>query len=269
MHRAPLASSIVGFIVVFSPSLSNRSPFREDLSFAVVSAEGLPRALHPAEMNLLGARASPKRRLEFSAGRAAARVALERLTRNPQPVLRGPKGEPLWPEGMTGSIAHCGPCAVALVARRLVARAIGIDLERSGAVQEKNIADVICCPSELHWAGQDAGCCERLTMLFSAKESVFKAFYPMCRRLIEFTEVMLSWDPERELFRGRLLTNLSLELKSGYEFEVGCERGQNFVLSFVVLRAESEGHAQSPKRFVPGMPPQLQRLSITDEGFFR
>ena len=210
-----------------------------DLSFAAVSETDTPSQIpHPMEMAFLGAGASPRRRREFALGRTAARVALEHLSGKPQPVLRGRRGEPLWPEGVIGSVAHCradsGSWAIALVARCSLARAIGVDLERMGTVRVKEVADVICCRSELAWAAGDGDWSDRLTMLFSAKESVFKAFYPICRRFFDFSKVMLIWAPESERFRGRSLAGLGPELERGHEFDVGCSRVGAFVVTFVV-----------------------------------
>src|SRR6266704_3331949 len=36
---------------------------------------------------------------------------------NAFPILRGQKGEPLWPEGIAGSITHCYPWNVAVAAK--------------------------------------------------------------------------------------------------------------------------------------------------------
>ncbi|MGN5635089.1 4'-phosphopantetheinyl transferase family protein [Streptomyces sp. AC154] len=53
------------------------------------------------------ARSTPARRAEFTSVRACARRAMTRLGRAPVPVLRGPRGAPLWPPGLVGSMTHC------------------------------------------------------------------------------------------------------------------------------------------------------------------
>ena len=62
--------------------------------------------LFPAEEALVRT-ADPRRRAEFTAGRACARTALARLGLPTAPVLAGRAGEPRWPAGVTGSITHC------------------------------------------------------------------------------------------------------------------------------------------------------------------
>ena len=241
-------------------SLGAYFPLSEHISLAVISAEdhrGLN--LHPAEMDLVGSRWSPKRRAEFRLGRQAASLALARLGSNPRPVLRGPGGEPLWPEGIVGSIAHCESWAVALVARSSAASAIGVDLERRAASPNRDIADVICCPEELGWASQEGACGERLIMLFSAKEAVFKALYPQCGRFIDFKDVVLAWNPEHQHFEGRLLVTLSPDLKAGHEFLVECELIGRFVFTFLVHPAGPRSRSHPPRSFVQGLRFHLDR----------
>jgi 4'-phosphopantetheinyl transferase EntD len=83
---------------------------------AVRSArEDIDTALFPEEEAMV-ARAVGKRRREFSTARACARDALVELGEPPQAIPTGPKGEPLWPPGVVGSITHCDgyrACAVA------------------------------------------------------------------------------------------------------------------------------------------------------------
>ena len=75
-------------------------------------------------------------------------------------------------------------------------------------------------------------------MVFSAKEAAFKALYPLCNRFIDFKEVRLRWIPEREQFRGELLTSLNSDLTRGFEFNVGCNRDGDLIFTLVVI---SEG----------------------------
>jgi 4'-phosphopantetheinyl transferase EntD len=89
----------------------------------------------------------PRRRREYVTTRACARAALERLEVEPVPILSGRHGEPLWPEGVTGSLTHCPGYRAAAVARTSDITSIGIDAEADGE--------------------------DRL--LFSARESVYKA----------------------------------------------------------------------------------------------
>ncbi|MEU2336614.1 4'-phosphopantetheinyl transferase superfamily protein [Streptomyces sp. NPDC006654] len=153
--------------------------------------------LYPEEAALV-ARAVPKRRREFSAVRACARRAMEKLGVPPQPVLTGERGAPRWPDGLLGSMTHCeGYCAAALVrATDLVS--LGIDAEPHAPLPE-GVAEAVLLPAErerldrlaaarpdVHW--------DRL--LFSAKESVYKAWFPLTGKWLDFMEADIELVPE-------------------------------------------------------------------------
>jgi len=145
-------------------------------------------------------RSMPSRRAEFTTGRALARQALEALGHADWALLAGPGGEPLWPPGITGSLTHCdGYRGVAVVDASLV-RAIGIDAEPNEPLprgvlshvttdDERRRLDTVSFPAGV--AGD--------RLLFSAKESAFKAFYAMTRSWVTFLdiEVWLKIDGQR------------------------------------------------------------------------
>ncbi|WP_030662752.1 4'-phosphopantetheinyl transferase family protein [Streptomyces cellulosae] len=145
--------------------------------------------LYPEEEAVV-ARAVPKRRREFTVVRSCARRAMEKLGVPPQPVLPGERGAPRWPAGLTGSMTHCdGYCAAALV-RATDLASLGIDAEPDGPLPE-GVLDAVSLPQErerllrladghpaIHW--------DRL--LFSAKESVYKAWFPLTQQWLDFSE---------------------------------------------------------------------------------
>lgn len=134
--------------------------------------------LSVAEKEVLGPRASDVRRRHFAAGRHAARIAMSRIGIEDGEVLRGERGEPLWPDGIVGSITHAEDTAIAMVARRSDARAIGIDLERMRSVEE--IESLVAFDDELIWLERSQGLRDRVLLeLFATKESVYKALYPL------------------------------------------------------------------------------------------
>lgn len=158
------------------------------------------------------AQAVHKRRREFAAVRSCARKAMEKLGVPPQAVLPGERGAPRWPSGLTGSMTHCdGYCAAALV-RATDLASLGIDAEPDGPLPE-GVLSAVALPGEqerllrlaethpgVHW--------DRL--LFSAKESVYKAWFPLTGRWLDFSEadIDLSVDPggrSRGAFRAELL----------------------------------------------------------------
>lgn len=144
------------------------------------------------------------RRAEFATARSCARQALRNLGLPAGPILRGAKREPLWPTGIVGSITHCTGYRAAAVARATEVLTIGIDAEPHAAI-EARITERVLDDAERAWiAGAPVGIhWDRL--IFSAKESVYKAWFPLARRWLGFEEAHVAIDPDAGAFRARLL----------------------------------------------------------------
>jgi 4'-phosphopantetheinyl transferase EntD len=182
---------------------------------AVASAEAWddsPDAvLYPGEAELIS-RAVDKRRREFRTARHCARRALHQLGLPPVAVLRGERGEPQWPPGVVGSLTHCSGYRAAAIARSSVIRALGIDAEPNEPLPT-GVLDTIALTEEQRRLSQLAvadptTCWDRL--LFSAKESVYKAWFPLTRRWLGFEDATVTItgnaaDPARGSFAARLL----------------------------------------------------------------
>jgi 4'-phosphopantetheinyl transferase EntD len=144
------------------------------------------------------------RRAEFATARACAREALRNLGLPPGPILRGAKREPLWPTGIVGSITHCTGYRAAAVARANQVLTIGIDAEPHAAIEARVTARVLDDEERAWIAGAPAGVhWDRL--IFSAKESVYKAWFPLTRRWLGFEEARVAIDPGTGVFEARLL----------------------------------------------------------------
>jgi 4'-phosphopantetheinyl transferase EntD len=162
--------------------------------------------LYPAEREALG-QAVEVRRREFVTARACARDALARLGVASGPIPTGSRGEPVWPGGVVGSITHCEgyrACAVALD-RDLTT--IGIDAEVAEPLPAGLIGD-IALPEERRLierlALEDPGISwDRL--LFSIKESIYKAWFPLARSWLGFEDASVLIDRERHTFAAHLL----------------------------------------------------------------
>jgi len=184
---------------------------------AAVEAFGhVPGATLFPEEAVVVARAVSQRRAEFASARACARAALVRLGEPPVPILRGARGAPRWPVGLTGSITHCDGYCAAAVARTADVATLGLDAEPNEALPD-GVYDMIALASEqariagLATAGSHAGpsvCWDRL--LFCAKEAVYKAWFPVAQRWLDFHEADITigtaaLDAEHGTFSARLL----------------------------------------------------------------
>lgn len=168
--------------------------------------DALEGPLHPEEAAQI-ARAVESRRREFTTARLCARRALARLGLPPVAVPPGPQGEPRWPAGVLGSITHAAGYRAAAVARSADVLALGIDAEPDLPLPE-DLLESIASPREqarlleLERAAPEPVNWGRL--LFSAKESVYKAWFPQGRRILDFCDADVAFDPEGS-FRARLL----------------------------------------------------------------
>jgi 4'-phosphopantetheinyl transferase EntD len=163
-------------------------------------------AIFPAEEALL-ARAVEKRRSEFATGRHCARSALGALGIGPAPILPGQGGAPQWPSGIVGSITHCAGYRAAAVARASEVVTIGLDAEPAEWLPGE-VLRLVALPDErdrLRDLARDVPgvCWDRL--LFSAKESVYKAWFPLARRWLGFYEADITINAANGTFEARLL----------------------------------------------------------------
>ena len=169
-------------------------------SAAALRAVGAPGAsLFPAEAALIP-RAGDKRRREFAAGRAAARAALLAIGFPPAPLLSYPEGDPVWPAGVVGSIAHSDQWALAVVAAADRLSGLGVDLE-SDAPLPPDLAAAICRAEERAASRDLVGGVDAAKLRFVAKEAFIKAVFPSGRRPIPFEAVSVELMPEG--FRAR------------------------------------------------------------------
>ena len=130
--------------------------------------------------------AGRKRKAEHLAGRIAAAHALGAINERAIPGI-GPSGEPLWPEGVSGSITHSGAQAMAVVVRHQDAL-LGIDCEAILPDREaREIQDGIVDAQEaMYLTHSGYPFALALTLAFSAKESLFKALFPKANTYMGF-----------------------------------------------------------------------------------
>ncbi len=140
-----------------------------------------------------------QRRVEFLAGRLCARDALSGLGLvSRAPLGIGPRGMPHWPPGHVGSISHADGVAIAGVARRPPAESFGLDIERTFTAEiVGEVRDQVAATAELRLGAALAiDPATWLALLFSIKESVYKAVYPITLRELEFRDIEVrNYDP--------------------------------------------------------------------------
>jgi len=160
---------------------------------------------------------SERRRAEFSTTRVLAHLAMERAGLPQAPVLRKTDRSPHWPDGIRGSLTHSRGLAAAAISTTLAG--VGIDLEQQGRLSEAAAARILTTGeyATLRDLGDDFRWFA--TLVFSAKEAVYKSIYPAVGLYIGYREVTIALDRETASFTacyvGNNPANAALEAGRG------------------------------------------------------
>lgn len=175
------------------------------------------------------AHAVPKRQAEFLAGRLMVRQAQAGLGWPLADIAIGADRAPIWPEGQRGSISHArGMCGAWLTPPDLYC---GLDIERLAQGKSlEAIRSVVLRPDE---QAPDA---RAATLVFSAKETLFKALYATvgrvfgfhCARLISITPDSVTLD---------LTETLHPDLPEAMRFAVSYAQFGTHMVTWMAYRA--------------------------------
>jgi 4'-phosphopantetheinyl transferase EntD len=167
--------------------------------------------LFPAEEAIVMGSVDERRR-EFATGRMCARRALAGLGLAPIAITRGARGAPRWPNGVVGSITHCDGYRAAAVAWAREFLSLGIDAVPTGSLTER-VRRRIALDQEHVWLRRLAVTDPTISwdrLLFSAKESVYKAWYPLTGTQLDFKDAVIVFDARYGTFDARLLVSGSI-----------------------------------------------------------
>jgi 4'-phosphopantetheinyl transferase EntD len=132
-----------------------------------------------------------ERRREFGTVRYCARQALRQLGVPAVAILPDADRAPRWPAGVVGSMTHCAGYRAAVVARSGEVCGVGIDAEPHAAVpaaaldlvlrdeERERLPELANARRGMHWD----------RVVFCVKEAVYKAWFPMTRRWLDFADV--------------------------------------------------------------------------------
>lgn len=139
-----------------------------------------------------------KRQREYLAGRISAAYALRQML-----GVAAPEGEiigdhddvPRWPEGVVGSISHGAGFGFAAVSAADRYGGLGVDVERVVSPEQAGrLGARVLNEREMSLRQGSAGGlteAEMFTLVFSAKESAYKALFPRYRQVLGFSDVEL------------------------------------------------------------------------------
>ena len=133
---------------------------------------------------------SEKRLIDFSNGRYCAKKALLELGIEDVSILIGKNREPIWPEGIVGSISHCDTLTGAIVSRKADHISLGLDIEEIGRVTA-DLWPYVFTDKEIEYLNtlpidqQELIC----TSIFSLKEAFYKFQFPITNLFLDFLDV--------------------------------------------------------------------------------
>lgn len=145
---------------------------------------------HPLKI----AQACVDRKNEYLCGRVLAQAVLNHHFGLDQPITSMYEPLPIWPSHVLGSISHSQNKLIVALSNNAVN--LGIDIEHwvtSEFAQES--AHLILTPSEFDlWKGKAAEFFDfagYVSLIFSVKESLYKAVYPTAKQYIDFLEASI------------------------------------------------------------------------------
>lgn len=186
---------------------------------AVLPLDAAPTVLLPQEQAVIAC-AVPKRRQEFALGRMALRMAIREAGHQLAPsraIAALPDRLPDLPPGIHASLSHSGDHCI-VIAAPPDGPSVGVDIEPMGRPIPENLTEMVM-PYRLP-AGGDA------LLAFCIKEALFKAQFPLTRRMLDFSDVPAVIAPGR--FRaclGDRLIGGKWGIAGGYYLAISLWRG--------------------------------------------
>lgn len=153
------------------------------------------------------ASAVEKRKNEFRAGRTCAREALRLLGSTDLHIPMRPDRSPDWPTGFVGSISHTSSIAASVVAKRHQFAGLGLDIEENSPLTA-DLCEIIMRSDERERLPQKikigSSFIDMAKVIFSIKEAVYKAVFPLTGVFLSFQDVSVRIDPKNESYSAQL-----------------------------------------------------------------
>jgi 4'-phosphopantetheinyl transferase EntD len=201
--------------------------------------------LFPVEEQVI-AHAVPARRREYATVRSCARACLGRLGYPRVPILPGVGGAPIWPAGVRGSLTHCAGYTAAAVAPLAQVSGIGIDAEPDAPLPD-GVLELVATPAEqAHLAATQVtpGSPNWDRLLFSAKEAVYKAWFPLVGEWLDHQQAEILINPHNRTFQAQLSRDgLIIDRRQIHRLHGRWNHKQGLLVTAVALAAASTAAA--------------------------
>ncbi|MBL4658901.1 MAG: 4'-phosphopantetheinyl transferase superfamily protein [Alcanivoracaceae bacterium] len=188
-------------------------------------------------------RSVAKRQAEFLVGRFVATKALLRsgFVDSSTPIIAiGKNREPIWPNGYVGSITHNKNTAICAIDNIETTSLLGIDVE---TILDDETASEIA--SQIHdevekFVLVDNGFTsnQATTLIFSAKEAIFKALYPIVQEFFGFESFRVKYiDIHRQIITFTMSVTFPYKSKLQENYIIHYQRNKDqFLTSLIVGR---------------------------------
>lgn len=180
-----------------------------------------------------------KRQADFLAGRVATALALQTLDLPAHDIRSGSNRAPVWPTGIAGAITHSHGRAASLVTHA-PDKLCGIDLERIATGTARDAIYAKCLsPGEGRIArtARDYSPDIAATLIFSAKESIFKALYPRVGRFFGFTAAELRDGLSDHSLHFQITEALHPDVPAGFSLEIAYQVRADHVMTWLAIAA--------------------------------
>jgi 4'-phosphopantetheinyl transferase EntD len=201
--------------------------------------------LFPEEEQIIAGAVLARQR-DFATVRSCARACLERLGYPQVPILPGFGGAPTWPAGVQGSMTHCAGYAAAAVGPVQRISAIGIDAEPDTPLPD-GVLDLVATPAErdrLAMTQPEADSPNWDRLLFSAKEALYKAWFPLVGEWLDHQEAAILFDPQHRTFAALLWRDgLTVDGRQVRRLNGRWARSRGILVTAIVLGSGASGHS--------------------------
>lgn len=229
----------------FMQSTASCWPFSVQLPNCTLATANFHTTADPAAVigsGLQPVGSNPKRQAEYLAGRRCAALALVTAGHDYYvPERDSHSGRPLWPDGWCGSITHSHGIAAAVTGQTCHWHSLGLDIEKMIAPDRaQRLRQAILTPGEQQRMEQlePAVAARNLTLIFSAKESLFKALNPLTDIYFGFQDAQVLPTTQAGQITLQLLRDLAPPYIAGTMFSaLWCEYGHG-MLTLVSLPAK-------------------------------
>lgn len=177
-----------------------------------------------------------KRQAEYLAGRYNASLALKHLGMGDCDILRSNDRSPIWPSNVLGSITHTHAKTFTAAAYCADYKYLGIDYEKIIDLKTAEEIQSFIINENEEWIRHTSNFAQVLTILFSAKESLYKALYPYVGHFFDFSAAsIVDGFNEDQSFELKLNYSLNNKLAKDDRFRVWFKEESNHILTLIAM----------------------------------